>query len=140
MEYPDGCSTAMRYIARKVGLYALEVISLWGRYFQTDGLAYDKPPSIEQPLPLAPRPGVIGCTLTSSSPPQFSTFQPFLWLWPLPLSWLSEPHALHNKPPLPLANKGGTIAPPHAIAAFHGTALQAFQCHFEKCWRGQRKT
>ena len=41
MEYPDGCSTAMRHVARKVGLYNLEVVSLWGRYFQTCGLAYD---------------------------------------------------------------------------------------------------
>ena len=41
MEYPDGCSTAMRHVARKVGLYDLEVVSLRGCYFWTGGLAYD---------------------------------------------------------------------------------------------------
>jgi len=41
MEYPDGCSTAMRYVARKVGLYVLEVTPLQGCSFWTSGLTYD---------------------------------------------------------------------------------------------------
>jgi len=31
----------MRCVARKVGLYDLEVVSPWGHYFWTGGLAYD---------------------------------------------------------------------------------------------------
>ena len=42
MEYPKGRSTAMRHVARKVGLYDLKVVSPRGRYFQTGGPAYDK--------------------------------------------------------------------------------------------------
>ena len=34
MEYPDSCSIAMRHVVRKV-------VSLWGCYFWTGGLAYD---------------------------------------------------------------------------------------------------
>jgi len=41
MEYPDGCSTAMTYVAKKVGLYDLEVVSPWKHYFRTGGLVYD---------------------------------------------------------------------------------------------------
>jgi len=41
MEYLDGCSTAIKYVVRKVGLYDLEVVSSWGHYFWTGGLAYD---------------------------------------------------------------------------------------------------
>jgi len=32
MEYPEGCSTTMRHVARKVGLYGSEVVSPWGCY------------------------------------------------------------------------------------------------------------
>jgi len=31
----------MRHVARKVAFHDLEVVSPWGRYFQTGGLAYD---------------------------------------------------------------------------------------------------
>jgi len=48
-------------------------------------------------------------------------FQSLPWLWPLLLSWLSKPHALYNRPLLPLAIKEGTAASPHAITASHGT-------------------
>ena len=41
-EYPDDCSTVGRYVVRKVGLYNLKMISLWGCNFWIDGLAYDK--------------------------------------------------------------------------------------------------
>ena len=41
MEYPDGCNTTIRHVARKIGLYDLEMISLWGCNFQTGGFAYD---------------------------------------------------------------------------------------------------
>ena len=41
MEYLDGYSTAIRCVARKVGLYVLEMISLQRCYFQMGGLAYD---------------------------------------------------------------------------------------------------
>jgi len=41
MEYPDGCSTAIRCVARKMGLYDLEVVSPQGHYFWTGGLVYD---------------------------------------------------------------------------------------------------
>jgi len=41
MEYPDGCSISMRYVARKVGLYVLEVTPPQGCSFQMSGLAYD---------------------------------------------------------------------------------------------------
>ena len=41
-EYPDGCSTIIRCVARKMGLYNLEMISLWECNFQMGGLAYDK--------------------------------------------------------------------------------------------------
>ena len=46
MEYPDGCSTAIRCVARKVatvegGLVCLEMTSLQGCSFQMGGLAYD---------------------------------------------------------------------------------------------------
>ena len=41
MEYLDGCSTAIRHVAKKVGLYNLEMISLWGCNFQMDELAYN---------------------------------------------------------------------------------------------------
>ena len=44
MEYPEGCSTAMRCVTRKVGLYGSEVVSPWGCCFQTGGLVYDKEP------------------------------------------------------------------------------------------------
>ena len=49
MEYPEGCSTAMRYVVRKVA--AVEGRLVWfggdstaGMYFQTSGLVYDKTP------------------------------------------------------------------------------------------------
>ena len=41
MEYLDGCSTTIRHVARKVGLYVLEVTSLWECSFQTGRLTYD---------------------------------------------------------------------------------------------------
>jgi len=41
MEYLDGCSTAIRYVARKVGLYDLKVVSLQEHYFWTGRLAYN---------------------------------------------------------------------------------------------------
>ena len=41
MEYLDDCSTTIRHVARKAGLYVLEVTSSWGCSFQTSGLAYD---------------------------------------------------------------------------------------------------
>jgi len=41
MEYSDGCSTTIRYVARKVGLYVLEMILLQGYNLQMGGLAYD---------------------------------------------------------------------------------------------------
>jgi len=47
MEYPDGCSTAMRCVARKVGLYGLEMVSLQGCYFWTDGLTHDSTSNCE---------------------------------------------------------------------------------------------
>ena len=46
MEYLDGCSTAMRRVARKVGLYDLEVVSLQKCYFRTGGLTYDSIPPL----------------------------------------------------------------------------------------------
>ena len=46
MEYPEGRSTTMRRVARKVGLYDLKVVSLWGRYFWTGGPAYDNIPPL----------------------------------------------------------------------------------------------
>jgi len=42
MEYPEGYSTTMRRIARKMGLYDLEVTPLQGHYFWTGGLTYDR--------------------------------------------------------------------------------------------------
>jgi len=39
IEYLDDCSTAIRHVARKVGLYVLEVTLLWGCSFWTSGLA-----------------------------------------------------------------------------------------------------
>ena len=47
MEYLEDCSTTMRRVARrwppwKAGLYGSEVVSLWGCYFQTGGLVYDR--------------------------------------------------------------------------------------------------
>jgi len=41
MEYPDGCSTAIRYVVRKMGLYDLEMIFLQECNFQMGRLAYD---------------------------------------------------------------------------------------------------
>jgi len=41
MEYLDDCSTAIRHVAKKVGLYDLEVVSPQEYYFQTGGLAYN---------------------------------------------------------------------------------------------------
>jgi len=41
MEYLEGCSTAIRHVTRKVGLYDLEMISPWRCNFQIGGLAYD---------------------------------------------------------------------------------------------------
>ena len=41
MEYLDGCSTAIRHVARKVSLYNLKLILLQGCHFQVSGLAYD---------------------------------------------------------------------------------------------------
>ena len=41
MEYLDGCSTIIRCVARKVGLYVLEMILPWGCYFRMGGLTYD---------------------------------------------------------------------------------------------------
>ena len=41
MEYLDNCSTTIRHVARKVGLYDLEVVSPQRCYFQTGRLAYD---------------------------------------------------------------------------------------------------
>jgi len=32
----------MRHVAKKVGLYDLEMVSPWGCYFRTGGLAYDR--------------------------------------------------------------------------------------------------
>jgi len=46
MEYPNGYSTAIRHVARKVGLYNLEMISLWGYNFQIGRLAYDSIPPL----------------------------------------------------------------------------------------------
>ena len=66
------------------------------------------------------------------------------WLppWPFPplLSWLSEPHALHDGLPLPLVVKGGTSAPPRASAVSLATAFLGPQRHFVKCRRGWGKT
>ena len=42
MEYLDSCSITGRCVARKVGLYNLEMISPQGCNFQMGGLAYDK--------------------------------------------------------------------------------------------------
>ena len=41
MEYLNGCSTTIRHIVRKAGLYNSEIISLQGCNFQMGGLAYD---------------------------------------------------------------------------------------------------
>jgi len=41
MEYLEGCSTAIRCVARKMGLYDLKVVSPQRCYFWTGGLAYD---------------------------------------------------------------------------------------------------
>jgi len=41
MEYPDGCSTAVRYVARKVGLYNWKMILLWRCNFWIGELAYN---------------------------------------------------------------------------------------------------
>jgi len=41
MEYPDGYSTTIRYVARKVGLYNWEMISPWRCNFWIGGLAYN---------------------------------------------------------------------------------------------------
>jgi len=41
MEYLEVCSTAIRCVARKVGLYVLEVTPPWKCSFWTSGLAYD---------------------------------------------------------------------------------------------------
>jgi len=41
MEYPEGCSSTIRCVVRKVGLYNLEMILPWEYNFQTGGLAYD---------------------------------------------------------------------------------------------------
>jgi len=41
MEYLDGRSTAIRCVARKMGLYNWEVISPQGCNFWIGGLAYD---------------------------------------------------------------------------------------------------
>ena len=46
MEYPDGCSTAMRHVARKMaamedGLVWFEGDSTVGIYFWMSGLVYD---------------------------------------------------------------------------------------------------
>ena len=46
MEYLESCSTTMRRVARKAGLYGLEVVLLQGRYFQTGGLVYDSIPPL----------------------------------------------------------------------------------------------
>jgi len=40
-KYPEGCSTTIRRVVRKVGLYVLEVVSPWRCSFQTSGLAYN---------------------------------------------------------------------------------------------------
>jgi len=40
-EYLDGCSTAMRCVARKVSLYVLKVTPPWRCSFQMSELAYD---------------------------------------------------------------------------------------------------
>jgi len=42
MEYLEGCNTAIRRVARKVGLYGLEMVLPWGHYFRTGGLVYDR--------------------------------------------------------------------------------------------------
>ena len=66
----------------------------------------------------------------------FSTilrFWPLPWLWPPLLSWLSEPHVLYDRLPLPLAVKRGTTAAPHAVVASHSIALRVFQRRFKKC-------
>ena len=41
MEYPDSCSTTIRRVVRKAGLYNLEMILPQGCDFQTGGIAYD---------------------------------------------------------------------------------------------------
>ena len=41
IEYLDGCSTIIKYVVRKVGLYNWEIISLWGCNFWISGLTYD---------------------------------------------------------------------------------------------------
>ena len=96
------------------------------------------------PLPLAPHPGVAGGTPSSSffSPPtpQPSASQPLSWPWPPLLSWLSKPHALYDRLPLPLAVEGGTSAPLYAVIASPSAAPQVFQCHSGKGRSGWGKT
>ena len=43
MEYPDGCSTAIRHVVRKVAVMegGLVYFTPWGCNFQMGGLAYD---------------------------------------------------------------------------------------------------
>ena len=83
-------------------------------------------PPIKQHFLLTPCSKVVGGTPTvfsSSSLPQASAF----WLpplpWLLPPSLPSEPHVPHDGPLLPLSNEPEAIAPPYAIAAFHGATL-----------------
>jgi len=45
---------------------------------------------------------------------------PLSWLWTLLFSWLSELYTLHDRLLLPLAVKGGTAPPPHAVIASYG--------------------
>jgi len=88
---------------------------------------------------LAPCPGVVGDTSTvfsSSSLLQASTFQLFPLSLSLPSSLPSKLYTPHDRPLLPLTNKLKAIAPPHIVAAFHGTTLQAFQHYVGKCQRG----
>ena len=46
MEYLEGCSTAIRCVVRKVGLYNLEFISPWGCNFWVGGIEYDSIPPL----------------------------------------------------------------------------------------------
>ena len=41
MEYPESCSTTIRCVVRKMGLYDLEIILPWECNFWMGGLAYD---------------------------------------------------------------------------------------------------
>jgi len=42
MEYLDGCSTAIRHVARKMAAMEGRLVYFGGCYFQMDGLAYNR--------------------------------------------------------------------------------------------------